>query len=63
MSRPLRDRLAEAIRRCRIGNVSPPYLNLPDEMQEEYRRSADMLAGALASEFGFSVKDERGGAA
>lgn len=63
MSRPLRDRLAEAIRRSRIGNVHPPYANLPDEMQEEYRRSADVLTSSLANELGFSVKDERGEAA
>lgn len=59
MSRPLRDRLAEAIRRCRIGNVHPPYDNLPDDMQEEYRRSADILASGLANELGYSIKDER----
>jgi hypothetical protein len=57
--RPLRDRLAEALRRCRVGNTMPHYLDLPEHTREDYRKSADMLVSIGAAELDFTVSDER----
>lgn len=58
MSRPLRDRVGEALRQCRIGNSGGGYERQPDNVKDDYRRSADWLIANAAS-LGFRVTDER----
>lgn len=41
--RPFRDRLAELLRRARVGNAGGDYLSLPEDTREDWRRSADRL--------------------
>jgi len=58
MTRPLRDRLGEAIRRCRIGLSQPLWADLGDDMREQYRKSADAFM-ALGDHLDFVVEDCR----
>ncbi len=62
MSRPLRDRLAELIRRGRLRGAGGEYDAQPDSVKEDYRQSADWLI-ANASAAGFRIVDERSEAA
>ena len=57
--RPLRDRLAEALRRSRIGNARPHYLDLPEETREDWRKSADAFLSIGAAELDFTINDDR----
>lgn len=59
MSRPLRDRLAEIMRRSRLGGSGGDYTDQPEELREEWRRSADALIRE-APDKGISIKDDRG---
>lgn len=43
MSRILRDRLGELIRRSRLGVSGGAYLDQPEDTREEWRKSADRL--------------------
>ena len=60
MTRPLRDRLAEIIRRSRLGDHGGAYTDQPEELREEWRRSADALLREAPTK-GVTVKDEWGG--
>lgn len=54
--RPLRDRLAEMIRRSRLNGFGGPYMDLPDDTKDDWRRSADEFL-RLASLFQVEIKD------
>lgn len=61
MTRPLRDRLAEIIRRSRLGDQGGAYVDQPEELREEWRRSADTVIREAPAK-GLSIKDEWDGA-
>ena len=55
MSRPLRDRLAEAMRRARLGGlVRTTWERISEEAQEEWRLAADHVL-RLSTELGLSI--------
>lgn len=58
MSRPLRDRVGEALRQCRLGNVGGGFERQSDSVKDDYRKSADWFI-ANASSLGFRITDER----
>jgi hypothetical protein len=61
MAWPLRDRLAELIRRSRLGNAGGDYANQPEQVKEEWRKSADAFLREARAK-GVSVNDDWAGA-
>lgn len=60
MTRPLRDRGAEALRRCRIGEARPLWPDLPEDTREDWRQSFDALLALGRTHLAFRVEDTRG---
>lgn len=54
--RPLRDRLAELIRRARLGSSGGPFDALPPDTREEWCRSADLLL-ALSPDLRIDIRE------